>query len=206
MSLEDLGPAPTSPAFLRAVGEELRTARARSEERFADLDPMQLTWKPPGEGWGVGECLEHLVLTNAHYLEHLEAGSDAFGPRSQDPRVPLRGSWFGRRFARAVGPDSFWRFPAPRALRPPPWADRDASVDAGRGPDSIVARFLQQQDRLLELLPRLEGLPLDRVRIPSPATRLVRLKASDALRILVAHQWRHLAQAERVLGHPGFPG
>jgi hypothetical protein len=69
----------------------------------------------------------------------------------------------------------------------------------------VVHRFLEQQDRILNLLEKATGRPLDEARVPSPAFRLFRLRISDGLRAMVAHQWRHLAQAERVMGHPDFP-
>jgi len=54
------------------------------------------------------------------------------------------------------------------------------------------------QDRVQDLMGRSEGKPLDRARIISPFNASVRYSAYSALRILAAHQRRHLWQATRV--------
>jgi hypothetical protein len=203
---EALGAAPSYAALLRALREEVREIGARAEERFGALDEAQLAWAPGKRRWGVGQCLEHLLLTNGYYLERLEGAADALGGSVREPGVAVLEGWLGRWLVRCVGPDSRWPLPAPRFLHPRRTAELEA---ADRSPPggarAVVADFLSQQNEILRLLRKAEDLPMDRTRISSPATRLVRLRASDALRMVVAHEWRHLAQAERVLEHPDFP-
>lgn len=205
---ELLGSAPSSAAFVRALGEEVRAIRERAEARWGELDPEALAWSP-GEGrWSAGQCLEHLLLINAGYLGSLEGALERFAGAPRDPGLPVRDRRVGRFLAHAVGPEARRRLPAPRSLRPAK-GSRPSSHGEGGAPELRewpLPAFLEQQDRILRLLSRLEGLPLDRIRIPHPATRLLRLRASTALRMLVAHEWRHLAQAERLLHHPRFPG
>lgn len=62
--------------------------------------------------------------------------------------------------------------------------------------DAILREFDASQDDLTALLGRAAGVALDRVKIVSPFDGRVRYNAWSALRILAAHQRRHLWLAE----------
>jgi hypothetical protein len=49
-------------------------------------------------------------------------------------------------------------------------------------------------------------LPIEKIIITSVVSPFVTYTLLDAYRILVAHERRHLEQAERVMRAPGFPG
>ena len=63
---------------------------------------------------------------------------------------------------------------------------------------SVVARFIDQQEELLLLLRKAGHSNLNK-RIPVTISPLIRLKAGDVFRFLVAHNERHLQQALRNL-------
>jgi len=161
---------------------------------FEGLSPDALAWKPAPDSWSVGECLVHLARINGLYRERLEQALAKARRRGTKATRPLRGRWFGRWFTRAVGPMG-------RSVRTPPiFRPRREVVEAG-----AMRAFLDEQDALRELVISARGLDLDAVRVVSPASPLFRFRASDALRILVEHEKRHLAQADRVVASPGFP-
>ena len=68
-----------------------------------------------------------------------------------------------------------------------------------------MARFLAQQDRLIDFLHAFEKVDTARIVIPSPVTAWISYSLLDALRIVVAHERRHLDQARRVVEEAGFP-
>ena len=43
----------------------------RIESTFAVLTVPQLNWKPEAEIWSVGECINHLVVTNELYYKKM---------------------------------------------------------------------------------------------------------------------------------------
>lgn len=55
------------------------------------------------------------------------------------------------------------------------------------------------------LLDSARGLDLGRLRVTSPVSRLLRIPLGSYLRISVAHERRHLWQAEQVTVAAGFP-
>ena len=66
-------------------------------------------------------------------------------------------------------------------------------------PDAdVVGRFRAGQNRLRDFISRCQGRQLERTSIVSPFNASVRYSVYAALRILAAHQRRHLWQARRV--------
>jgi hypothetical protein len=74
---------------------DLDAADARAKMLAGTLTTEQLNWKPSPAAWSVGQCLEHLAITNEVYCRAI---GDALGDR---PRVVVREieiGWFGRLF------------------------------------------------------------------------------------------------------------
>ncbi|MFC2119515.1 DinB family protein [Bacteroidota bacterium] len=39
----------------------------KANNQFSSLSESQINWKPSEERWGIGECIEHLVITQKLY-------------------------------------------------------------------------------------------------------------------------------------------
>lgn len=179
--------------FVAAVQAEVDGISRRVRDRFGALSSAQVAWQPAPERWGIGQCLVHLARVNELYRVRLTPLLHDARARGLGARRPLRGSWLGRWFTRAVGPEG-------RPVRTPPvLRPRREAVD------NALETFFAEQVRLQTLLDESRGLDLDRVRVSSPVSRLLRFHACDAFRILVEHEKRHVAQAEHVAAAPGFP-
>lgn len=163
-------------------------------ERFASLADRQIDWQPTPRSWGVGQCLAHLARISAVYRPPIQEALRRVGSGGARAGGALRGTWPGRAFTRLNGPGGM-KVRTPSLLRPP----REA---AGEDPRKA---FLAEQGRLRALALEARGVDLDRARLVSPLSSLVRLTVGDALRVLATHELRHLGQAERVRSHPDFP-
>lgn len=172
-------------ARLEAVGERVRALSAA-------LRDDQLLWRPDPDRWGVADCFEHLVTADAQYFPRLRAAIDGASPALAGERVYSPGL-FARWFIRSVGPGGKMKLPAPKRFQPPP-----------PGPDA-PERFLAGQRRVAGFLEEARGIDLQSARLASPVSPLVRFTVGEALTLIVAHQERHLEQAQAVRGEPGFP-
>lgn len=181
-------PAPRD-RFLASVRQVLEEVAREVGEHLAPVDGGLLVHSPGPKQWSAAHCLVHLTRTGALYRRDLTAAFDAAEASDGPLEDPVRGSFFGRLFLKAVGPDRRLRVKTPTAFRPDPEQVGADSVDA----------FLREQAAWLELLDRAEEFALDRVRIASPVTRLLRFRASDALAVVANHEQRHLAQARDAL-------
>jgi hypothetical protein len=66
--------------------------------------------------------------------------------------------------------------------------------------DDAWPAFLEAQSQFSETLRSSDGFAIDRVKITCPIYARVSYNAYGALRMLVAHERRHLWQIERILG------
>jgi hypothetical protein len=113
----------------------------------------------------------------------------------EEKAEPYRSSLIGRKFIDFISPDGTRKAKTFSAFEPHPALDDVTILD----------RFLAHQQELRDLLRRADGVNLNRVKLSSPAVRLLRFRIGEALMMLVRHQQRHLQQALRVLERPGFP-
>ena len=56
-----------------------------------------------------------------------------------------------------------------------------------------------------QLLENLDGYDIQKMKIPSPVTKMIVFRVGDALQILTNHAFRHIAQAQRVTKSSHFP-
>jgi hypothetical protein len=168
---------------------------AETTRVFGQLSAEQLNWKPGETDWSIGQCFEHLVISNRPYLgifDEILAGRRR--PRLWE-RVPVLPRIFGRMLVKTLRPDSGRNVKARPAFRP----------SSTHITPTIVRTFLDQQTRLLGLMEASRRLDLDRITITSPVLPLVTYSLMDACRIIVVHEQNHFVQAMRVTATPQFP-
>jgi hypothetical protein len=180
---------------LERFEREREALRQDAEKRFADLTPPQLDWRPAPGVWSIGQVVEHLVTTNALYASKMEEAireARARGRLGQEPYRPsLVGGWLVRTMT------SPRRYPAPGVFRP--------SSGSGRDWKAEIERYRGLLDQLGRLLQETRGVSLNRAKVVSPVTRLMRMNLGDAFSLWLAHDRRHLGQMQRVREHPDFP-
>lgn len=171
------------------------TARAQARSVAHGLSQAQLDWQPGPGRWGVGQCIEHLVISNEE-MEKAVRPKLAAARRTQT--APAYGDWkpslMGGWLVKAVDPETKRKVKTGRVFMPGPSARPD-----------VLAAFERSLDTLTEVLRESDGVDLAKVRVISPASWFVRYHGGDALRITIVHLKRHLDQAARVRAEPGFP-
>jgi hypothetical protein len=174
---------------------EADAVASTAETLFGSLTAAQLNWKPDVRQWSVGQCLDHLIQSS--HLMHRPLDEVIAGTKRSRwlERVPgLAGLW-GRIMVRAVAPQGKRRLRA--SVRATPSV---SAIDPG-----VVRRFTALQRGTVDRMRRLASRDPEHVVITSPILGIVVYSALDACRVIVAHEHRHFAQAQRVMAAPGFP-
>lgn len=175
-------------AELQAVGEE-------ASKVFGGLSPAQLNWKPSAEQWSVGQCFDHLIVTNDCFLPDMRRiAAGEYRPSLWARVSPLSGL-IGRFILKSLDPEQGRKTKAPRVFEP-----AKSDVDAG-----VVARFVRHQSELAALMRATEGADLRGLKVASPVSPVATYSLLDAYRIVVAHERKHFEQARRVTRAGGFP-
>jgi DinB family protein len=174
---------------------DVEQIRERARRLTGDLSAGQLGWGPPGDGWSVGQVLEHLLISDHSYVVRMRPLIESARARSTSPApASWRPTLAGRFLIKSLAPTATRKLPAPSVYRPGPTAR------AG-----VVAEYLRSLDELAALMRGARGLDLGHLRMSSPVSKLIRLHVGDGFSIMVVHAQRHLGQIERVEASPGFP-
>jgi len=169
---------------------EARRQRAQVEATAARLDDATFGERPEPHRWSFGECLEHLTLINTVYLDAIDATiarSRGAVPTRSEKRAGRHG-WLGDVFVRSMEPPPRMKSGAMKGTAP-----------LRRPRAEVVTQFLATQDRLIRTIGAARELDLARVRLRSPFFRLMRLSLGQAFGAMLAHNRRHIWQADGVL-------
>jgi hypothetical protein len=182
-----------SPGWCVRLISELNAADKRATALANSLTPRQLNWTPSPGVWSVGQCLEHLYVTNEVYLGPMLTSLEGHQPAAVQEITP---GWLGRWFVRNyIEPSSKTRRArAPRKIRP------GAQIEP-----SILDRFLDSNHRARDLVHRASSYDVNRIRFRNPFISVIRFTVGTGLEIVSKHQRRHLLQAERIRASAEFP-
>ena len=177
-----------------AFKSEFERLSAAADALVAPLSEEQFTWRPAPGAWSVAECIEHLNVTARLYLPRLdEAISDAIR-RGRYAEGPFRYNWIGRFVVRSMEPPARFKMKALKLFLPPV-----------RPRHEIMAAFRAYQVQYIDRLRQANGLDLASAKVSSPASAWIRLPLGSGFALMLAHERRHLWQAERVTTTGGFP-
>src|SRR5215212_739336 len=186
----------TTKEELGGLLEELTAVAREAREVFGGLSPAQLNWKPSEQQWSVGQCFDHLIVTNRCFFPDMERVAAGQYRSSLWGRVSPFSGFFARFILKALDPEKGRRTKAPRVFEP---AQSDVAAD-------VIERFAAHQAELATLMRATAGADLRGLKVTSPVSPVATYSLLDAYRIVVAHERKHFEQARRVTRVPGFPG
>ena len=153
---------------------------------FDGIDETLASTRPIPGRWSMAECIAHLNVTGAPYLERLDMAM-AEGPGRHARHMKMPGIVNGL-FIRWLEPPYRMKVKTFTQFEP----------QGNTGLDETLRTFERQQHDFLQLIDRLEQDGVPRRRITSPVQPLLRMHADSWLHFLAAHARRHLWQAEQV--------
>jgi hypothetical protein len=171
---------------LNALLEEAAAVTRAGWDLIADRTPAELTQSAQPGAWSVAQCFAHLAQTTQAFLPPI---SQAIGraPRLWRDRG-LRTGALAKLFIRNMEPPYRLRYKVVAGLVP---LETDFL--------SAWQAFEDSQTQLAEVIESARSLAIDKVEISSPVYARFRYNVYGALRMLTAHQRRHLWQVERTL-------
>jgi hypothetical protein len=175
--------------------ESIRQLTASATGLAARFNMTQLTWQPEaGERWNILECLDHIAISTAIYLDAMQTAIGNARPGSSAGVFRTAGLP-STRFTQFQEPPPRRKSPAPLKLSPHPTLN----------PEGILPEFLKTMERLTSVVTSSAGKDLNSVRFRNPVFPLLRFTVSSGLLIAAAHGRRHIWQAEQVTHEPDFP-
>jgi hypothetical protein len=153
------------------------------------LPPDQLTCAPAPGQWSIAEIFGHLNLSNDIYIRSILSRITLASDTGSDEH---RSSWFGDWVYEKIIPrpdGSVLKMKSAKSVCP------GSQFEDGR---EAIESFQRQCDALDDILRHAATKDLQRIRIPFHFIPFLHFSLGDTLRFVIAHNERHLLQAQRV--------
>lgn len=165
------------------------------ENDFLTLSVEEITWQAAPNQWSVLQCLEHLNLVSKHYITEMQKRIGIAIEKGETFNKHFKRGFIGKRMTKSMKPRENGSIPNPvqtfksfNPLNLPPIEDVRMVLD----------QFAQDQQDFLEVLEKAAMVDLNKVKVTS-LLRFLKLKLGDAIEFYLAHEARHVLQAQRVL-------
>lgn len=155
-------------------------------ENLKNDDLKTLTWKENKTSWSILECLEHLNLYGEFYLPEIDSKIRNSKTKNE---IEFKNGFLGNYFANSM-------LPKEKLNKIKTFKDKNplnANLDK-----SVLDKFINQQIKLLDLLNQSSSVSLNKVRIETSISSLIKLKLGDTFQFFVNHIVRHIKQIDRI--------
>jgi hypothetical protein len=149
--------------------------------------------KPSETAWSAAQCLEHLNLYGRYYLPALEKAIEKGEKYGYQPKENYKSGWLGSYFYNLMLPNT------EGVLKSKMKAPANAVPAEKPNATAMIAEFIDQQERMLQLIERARKINIAKVRVPISIMQWLKLKVGDTFLFMTAHHKRHILQAERSL-------
>lgn len=168
---------------------EASLAKDDVKNSFLQIREEELNWKPTEEQWSVGELLDHIIVTNSHYITRFESIAAGDHNNPFGARFRYLSDFFGKSVLKSVDPENTRKLKTVRIFHP---KQTIYSID-------LIAVFDAHQEQLIELVKATDFTDHQKTFITSPSNPMIVYSLSDAINIVLAHERRHIAQAKNLL-------
>jgi hypothetical protein len=183
-------PTYNTKRLLRELHEQTQNFLTEAISEW-QLMPAELLLEQPAPGkWSAAQCLEHLNSYGRFYLPAIEHAISAARSQGQVAAASFTTGWLGNYFTNTMKPSAnMKKMKAPKEHIPM------VELDAVK----VVSEFIDQQEKLLQLLDAASHVDLNKARVPISIAKFIRLKLGDVLLFVVAHNQRHIVQAGKAI-------
>lgn len=175
---------------LEEIKTQLDAASQKADSIVESVSFEQLKMRPQPDQWSIAECLVHLNLSSEAEINVLDDAYEQNQTKRMYAEKQFKMDLLGR----------FLKW----SLEPPPmFLSRLKTTEMFQPVNieplgEVLPTFLALQEQLKVCADAANGLPLDRIKVVSPFNTRVKYNLLSCFHILLAHERRHLWQAERV--------
>lgn len=174
---------------------ELQTLSADAKNIFGKLSSEQINWKPSEKVWSVGQCFEHLIVTNELYFPNIQKVIAGTHHNNFYSKIPFGVDLIAALMRNSLNPNQKRKMKTFKIFEPA----------ASNISSTIIEDFTENQQTLIEMAKAVKDLNIHQIKISEPVGAALNLRLDDAFEILAMHEKRHFKQAERVMEMESFP-
>jgi hypothetical protein len=171
------------------VSSDLQDIRRRTQQLIDGLGPEQLTRRPDPGKWSIAECLAHLNVTGTMMQKTIGSAIQRGKTGKIAGQGPFKSGAIGGLFMWIAEPPPKFKIKAPARILPP------TNIT---DPSQVVTEFLRLQDEWARLVREADTLDLNKIKVKTGFPGLPAMRLGATIPWMMAHQRRHLLQAEAV--------
>ncbi|MBO9573026.1 MAG: DinB family protein [Chitinophagaceae bacterium] len=178
-----------SEILLDDLMDDVRKIIAASPRLTALPDDILQAQPSPGQ-WSVAQTIEHLNFYSRYYLKAIE---EALHRNQSQPADIFKSGWFGNYFTKMMKPS------ADNTVKNKMKTMKSAIPDININGQEVLKQFIADQHVLLNLLQIARSANLNKLRVPTSISKMIKLKLGDTFRFFIAHEQRHFIQISNAL-------
>jgi len=164
---------------------ELTRKNIREVIAVQNLSTEELNNKKNDKSWSILECIEHLNRYGDFYIPEItRCISKGKFEKSADFESGLLGNYFAKSMMPKEKMNKMKTFKSMDPIH--------SNLDR-----SVLDTFLEQQDKLLNLLRTSRNVDLTRIKTAISISKYIKLRLGDTFRVVIYHNSRHVTQALR---------
>ena len=162
-------------------------------QQWQMTNPSVFKQQPAEGAWSAMQCLGHLNAYGDYYLPAIEKAIKEAKENNKTRSETFTPGWLGNYFTNLMMPNENG-VPSKKLKAP-----KNYTTNNEGDSDCTIAKFIDQQEKILQLLEEAKSVDLNAVRISISIAKFIKLKLGDVFMFLIAHNLRHVKQAERAI-------
>ncbi len=157
------------------------------QKEFSFTSAEELNCNLNNDSWSIGECFDHLRITNNLYLSIINDKLSKVSAEEKHDHL-YKHSFVGKMIIKAVHPKTEKKVKTFNVFQP-----ENSKIDL-----QVIELYKKTMNELVNHLEKLSVLNLKEIKISSPVNGFLRMNLGDPLLIIPLHDKRHIIQAINV--------
>ncbi|HRI21985.1 MAG TPA: DinB family protein, partial [Panacibacter sp.] len=191
-------PTYQSNQLLEKLQQQTETLLNKAIREWQMIPPPKFSQQPDGNSWSAKQCIVHLNIYGDYYLPAIEGAILKAKNKKSVSAKEFKPGLFGNYFTHIMLPDIDGK-PAKKMK-----AMKGYISSNNEDSDKVIATFIDQQEKLLQLLEDAKSINLNNTKVAISIAKFLKIKLGDVFMFLIAHNYRHVLQAERALKTAGI--
>lgn len=177
--------------FIELLNTQFSAIESYYKENIYSASYQDLSAVPAWGGWSVLEVLDHLNFYNRWYLPRIDEAIQRHRLQELENGV-FKSGWLGAYFTKMMKPSPDGTIATKMK------APKNAVPATVLNPDLVISQFSAHLSHLHYLLQNAVFADLNKGRVVTSLSSLVRINTGDSLAFLLAHLERHFCQIQSI--------
>ena len=174
--------------LLSQLEQRLESQLNAATSVYQNLTDAALLKPANNGGWSIAQCFDHLNSYGDFYIPAISKSLNKAAFSSSN--TVFKSTWLGDYFTRLMEPGQYMK-----KMK----AFKNHVPKNNLKAHEVISKFITQSEALLNLIKAANDKDINAIKIPISLTAFIRLKLGDVFQFIIAHNARHIAQAQRNL-------